>query len=221
MRTRLDVLAAALAVLFAVASGLAAIPLTDEYSIAVATTQLDTYSYLFEYAVTNNNQEVIGGSSWTGLDGFFIQIPDSAAISNITIPPAYRNSFGYWTYEISTEDPIFNAPEAPLLEHHVWLKWWGHWTPSLYPIGTTATFSFQADNVLLGTASSVQVTHWNWETPLSPYVTYPPHGYYSAFSTELVAPVAIPEPAGMLLLGSAVAGTVALRRRKRRHRRDD
>jgi len=168
----------------------AAIPLAEEYSITASATQVGVDSYVFRYDVTNNNQQV--GSTQTGLDGFYVQVPNSATVSNITDPPPYFGGNGFWDHGYHSGGQIFNAPEAPLNNGYSWLWWWGRDSSSVYPIGSTAQFSFQADAVGVGTASAVSVTFWGTNTPLSPCVDpVDPWGWcYSAFSTDLISPIA-------------------------------
>lgn len=200
------------------AANVLAIPLNGEYSIEVNTTQLDEDSYIFQYSVTNNNQQV--GSTMTGLDGFYIQVPESAIISNVTVPASYNGEPGLWSHNSSASFNILNTPEATLEEGNMWLGWWGHHDASVYPIGATAVFSFQADGVTLGSASAAQVSYWWYHEPLAPYVTIDPYGHYTGYSTDLISPVAIseqavPEPSTMLLLGAGLVGIVAFVKKKK------
>jgi len=195
--------------------------LTGEYSITASATQIGPSSYSFLYDVTNNNQQV--GDTATGLAGFYIQVPESASISNITVPPAYFGGHGFWTFDFRSTPTatrpgsaleVLNAPEAPLKSGYKWLLWWGNHPASVYPIGTTAEFSFQADGVSLGTSPAVQVTYWNGYTPPvnSEYVAFNGR-YYSAYSATLISPV-VPEPSSIVLVCSALGGVAALRKRK-------
>ena len=59
-----------------------AVPLNGEYTIDVITTQIDADSFVFTYNITNVNQQIAVNN---GLDGFYIQLPSTGAISNITI----------------------------------------------------------------------------------------------------------------------------------------
>lgn len=205
----------ALGMICIISNRVLAIPLSGEYLINVSTTQLDFDSYIFQYEVTNINQQV--GSSFTGLDGFMVQIPNSAIITNITNPVSYRGSPGYWFNPDWSDTTFYNATEAPLLAGNNWLRWWGADPVSVYPIGSTAAFSFQADGVAIGISSAVQVTYWGNQTPLADYFTIPT-GNYTAFSTSLISPVAVapvPEPSTMFLLGSVLIGIVILEKRKK------
>ncbi|MEW5803579.1 MAG: PQQ-binding-like beta-propeller repeat protein, partial [bacterium] len=179
---------------FTVFGSAAAIPLAGEYTVNNTVTKLDDDSFIFTYDITNNNQQI--GKSMTGLDGFFVQVPASAVITNITLPPSYKPG-GYWTSCItsdsackSSEDVISsNAPEVNLLPGNVWLFWWGNNPESVYPIGSTVRFSFQADGVNVGLTSSVSASYWAWNTPLSPYFESPGIAYYSFFSNSVTGPV--------------------------------
>jgi len=106
-------------------------PLSGEYQISVSTIQLGPYSWRFEYQITNINQEA-PEDNYTGLDGFMIEIPETAVISNVTVPDSYHDpvngDVGYWNYG-GDEDTI--------------LWYWGQQTPSVYPMDSTATFSLK------------------------------------------------------------------------------
>jgi len=200
------------------------VPLAGQYSITATATQISPSSYIFRYDVTNNNQQV--GETATGLDGFYIQVPVSSSISNVTLPAPYFGGNGFWDYSFSSlptatrigrEGEVFNALEAPLKNGYKWLFWWGGHPASVYPIGTTAQFSFQADGVSVGTSQAVQVTYWNTHTPPinSEYATFNGR-HYSAYSASLISPV-VPEPSSIVLVSTALGGVAALRKRKIHH----
>ncbi len=206
-------------VLIVASSTVQAISLSGQYIIDASATSLGPNSYLFEYNITNIDQEISGASYYTGLDGFSIQVPQSALISNITVPYSYNGSIGYWDGLVGgTEPTIFNSPEASLLPGNMWLSWGGYHTESVYPIGTTAYFSFQADNVNLGTASGVPVTFWNIAVPNTPYVTASNGANYTAYSIDIIAPTAVPVPATIWLLVSGLIGLFGIRKRANRVR---
>ena len=121
-----------------------AVVLASEYGIATTITAIGPNSWAFNYAVTNINQQV-GGQ--TGLDGFYIQVPSSANITNLVVPSSYSPG-GWWETDISSDSSPLgsiggNAPEAVLQSGNVWLTWWGMEAASVYPIGTTVNFGFQ------------------------------------------------------------------------------
>jgi hypothetical protein len=89
--------------------------------------------YLFQYEVTNLDQ----GSGWPqGFDGFYIQVPLSATILNITNPPPYLSGgypAGYWNHYFGQNpDPNWGAT-ATLQPGYQWLNWWGLNERSVYP----------------------------------------------------------------------------------------
>ncbi|MBI5789331.1 MAG: PEP-CTERM sorting domain-containing protein [Candidatus Schekmanbacteria bacterium] len=194
------------------ASPISAAPLAGEYTVNVNTMQLDADSWSFTYNVSNNNQQVPG--TRTGLDGFYVAVPDSATISNVISPAPYWGG-GYWGNALETGSPVA-TPEATLPANYSWLRWWGYDPASVYPAGSTATFGFQADNVKVGTNTGALVSYWGWYTPpTNNYVTYPA-GRYSGYTTELIGPIPTPEPASMLLLGSGLVSLIGLRRKSDR-----
>lgn len=165
-----------------------ATPLSGQYSVSVTATQLDADSWQFTYAITNNNQGTSG--SMMGLDGFEIVRPMSATIYDVVIPPSF--SFGgYWTGGITAST--------------VW--WWGNEPQSVYEVGSTATFSFKADGVTVGTTAASLVTYWGT--------------YYTTYEANVLGPVElnsnVPDgTATVSLLGAALLALGALARRSRR-----
>jgi len=178
-----------------------AIPLTDEYTVEVITNQLGTYSWQFVYNITNNNQQA-PGLPYTGLDGFFIVMPENAVISSVSVPAPYHPPSptpGSWFFKIWDDD---------------WAQYWGNEEASVYPAGTTATFSFQADGVVVGESDAVITTYWStYEAPNS-YQFPGSDVWYTDYETTLVGPAAVPEPATMLLLGSGLVGLAGFGRKK-------
>ncbi len=172
-----------------------AVPLNGEYTINVTTAQIDSDSYVFTYNVTNVSQS----GYYTGLDGFFIQVPETAIISNMTAPAPYFG-WGYWIQGI-------NNGWWPLQNGYMELFWWGIDPGSVYPQSTTAIFSFQADNVSIGIIPSITATFWGG------------YGNYSFYSSSLVGPgsySSVPEPSTIFLLCSGLIGLAVMRRRLNR-----
>ena len=190
--------------------------LSGEYTINVTTTQIAVDSWQFVYDITNVNQS-IGGT--TGFDGFYIQVPLTATISNVSVPAPYSVGWGdtRWNWGLATvltNMPV--APEAPLLSGNQWLWFWGNTYPSVYPLGTTAEIVFQASGVTSGLTPGVVVTYWQ-DGPAPPQYgaeqVPPTNYYYSAFSTSLIGPVAIPEPSAFVLLTIGAVALLLFRRR--------
>jgi hypothetical protein len=187
-------LALALSAIFlAAGSGAWATLLTSEYTVSATTADLGGGNYQYSYEVTNNNQ---GGGAPHGLDGFFIQVPQNATILSINDPPSY-NSGGYWEHGFATSlAPIINS-NGTLKPGYQWLWWWGQQEPSVYPVGYTASFSFQA-NAPPGLSQGV-------------VTTYSGAGSYQSFEGNMKSP--IPLPPTVLLLGSGLLGLGLLRRK--------
>ena len=149
----------------------------DPYFITAEVTNLGTNSWNFEYEVTNNNQ---GQGPLVGLDGFAIQVPTTAVISNITYPSSYLAG-GYWAGMPSINFAAYLGSLAPLKNGYQWFGWWGYDPASVYPVGTTALFSFQINGVTVTTSPDATVTFWG------PYT-------YTAYQAYLLGPGALAVP---------------------------
>ena len=196
--------------LLAAATTAQAVPLGPEYTINATVTPLGGDAYRFQYDITNNTQQV--GSAQTGLDGFFVELPPSSSVSDVVVPAPFYGSPGYWAASLGSPF-AYTVPEITPDPNTQWQKYWGANPASVYPIGSTASFSFVADNVTVGAARSVAVTYWAFETPLTPLYFTSTHGHYTGYSTMLLGPTEIPEPATLGLL--AMGGLAMLRRRRR------
>ena len=86
-------------------------PLTGEYTIEVIATQTGVDSWNFTYNVTNINQQA-PTYPYTGLDGFWVQVPETATVSNVVNPSAYWG-WGYWGSGQGA-DPFIATPDADL-----------------------------------------------------------------------------------------------------------
>jgi hypothetical protein len=121
------------AVVLSFSQGAQAASWTGHYRIKTTITQKGVGHYLFQYEVTNLDQ----GSGWPqGFDGFYIQVPLSATILNITNPPPYLSGgypAGYWNHYFGQNpDPNWGAT-ATLQPGYQWLNWWGLNERSVYP----------------------------------------------------------------------------------------
>jgi hypothetical protein len=150
--------------------------------------------YTYGYEVYNVNQGELG------LDGFVIQVPLTATLQNITNPATLPTGSGSW-WHTSVSGPLPSPPynyQTPQSGYQ-WLVW-GIAGDAEYPIGTTATFSFEANappGINLGLASTGPIKRdWfegNFTGPTSP----------------------VPVPSTVLLLGSGLLGLAGWRIRKR------
>lgn len=157
----------------------AAVPLVDEYSVIVTPTQIDTYSWEFEYSVTNNNQQA-PDIFWTGLGGLYITIPQEAIISEISVPDPYYGYPGFWSGEVRS-----GSGWAILIFH-------GNWAHSIYPPGTTASFSFRADGITIGETDATLHTYWDRYQAPNSFLADPEYGIYGThYKTSLIGPVSL------------------------------
>ena len=162
------------------------------YLVTPTITPSGVNHYLFEYAVTNLDQ---GAGAPQGLDGFYIQVPLTATLIGITDPATY-SSGGSWDHQFLASTPDLSGANATLQPGYQWLAWWGNWPASVYPIGTTATFSVELANVSVGSNDGVTVTYWGaysytgYEGPLQGPVTATP--LPSSFILMATAMVALP-----------------------------
>ena len=141
------------------------------------------------------------------------------------IDPNSYSSGGNWDHSTSSSTKWpgdGNSPEAPLLAGNIWLTFWGHQRASVYPPGSIgAELSVSLDNVAVGTSSGIAVTFWGQGVPSVDYwARVQGNGSvdnYTAYSTELTAPIEVPEPvpepATIFLIGTGLAVLAETRRR--------
>src|SRR5438067_614971 len=181
-----------------IASSLAGYTIISHVDTAAGT---NTYNWM----VYNQDQ------SW-GLDGFAIEVPLQTRVLARTIPPPYSNPdrTAYWImeerYDVSVDphDGRANVP-APR-PGKKWLVWWGQESPSVYPPGTTVTFTLTTDSSLQpGAVRGSAVTY----TPQNN-----PH-YYVTWHGEIVGPGAgvadtLPGNSSRTNLQTLVAGVYSI-----------
>jgi hypothetical protein len=183
-------------------------PLSGQYIINTQTVNLGGDSWRFIYTITNLTE---GTGNFTGLDGFYVMVPLTAIISNIQVPDPYIDvPYAYWeSYYHYTYPPIDTST-------YKWLKFWGADPSSVYPVGTSAVFSFEADNVLVGMNKGYTMTYFQDVAQVSTN----PNDWYHAYYSQITGPVPnpVPEPVTILNLGLGLIGIVVLLATRRRNK---
>ena len=135
--------------------------------------------YRYTWTVHNQDQS-------QGLVVFVIEVPVQARVLAWSVPPPYSNPEGsraQWVFHESYEaqvDPNDNqawlsAPPAG----KKWLRWAGQQPPSVYPSGTTVTFSLTTDSAIKpGVVRGVTTTYTPENTP----------HYYAPFHGNILGP---------------------------------
>lgn len=112
----------------------------------VVDSHVETTDGTNRYTWTIYNQD----QSW-GLDGFAVEVPIATRLLAHTIPPPHSNPDrnAYWIMEEryqASVDPHNGKANVPEPRSGMkMLVWWGMESPSVYPPGTSVTFSISTD----------------------------------------------------------------------------
>ena len=131
---------------------------------------------------------VLNEGETRGLDMFALEVPAELRVLAYTVPPPYTNPSGtaYWIME-QRQDPLKDSHDSRVLipapqPGKKRLKWCGMQSPSVYPPGTTATFSITTDSLVKsGNVHGYAVAY----TPRNK-----PH-YYLTWPEEIIGPSAV------------------------------
>src|SRR5258708_5188073 len=120
---------------------------TSSWASYVVDSHIETTNGTNRYTWTVYNQY----QSW-GLDGFAIEVPITTRLLAHTVPPPHSNPDrnAYWIMEERYEasvDPHNGKVNVPAPRSGMkMLVWWGMESPSVYPPGTSVTFSISTDS---------------------------------------------------------------------------
>jgi len=162
--------------------------LAGEYDVDVAVEEVGANTFVFAYTVTNLTEagyyDDIGGMpAWcggidpTGLDGFFVLIPESATVLEAIPPDSYRPG-GWWSY-LGRWDSIYPGFD--------WVGFWGNMEQSVYPIGVPLTFSLRIDNVRVGMTTLGLETYF-YDHAVRGWLT---ETHYTMYFTQGIGPVSV------------------------------
>src|SRR6266478_202739 len=144
----------------------------------------------YSWTVYNEDQ------SW-GLDGFAIEVPVQTRVLDHTVPAPHANPDrnAYWIMEeryeawVDAHDGQVSTPAPRPGMKLLW--WWGMESPSVYPPGTTVTFSVTTDSsVGPGIASGSAVTYTPQNNPHY-YVSWMGHVLGPSTSAADAAPASM------------------------------
>lgn len=145
--------------------------------------QVQTAAETNHYTWTVHNQD----QTW-GLDQFAVDVPVEIRVLAHTVPPPYTNPDGtaFWVMhetreaQVDPHDGKAWLPAAP--SGRKWLIWRGQESPSVYPPGTTATFSLTTDALVKpGAVRGTTMTYTPQNNP----------SYYFPFHGEVIGPATI------------------------------
>src|SRR5258708_6012814 len=131
------------AVLGGLLGGSSALSSLADYTI---NSQVESAAGINRYTWTVQNQ----GESW-GLDFFAIEVPAATQVLDFTVPQPFSNPdrIAYWIMEQKYEawvDPHDGRVIVPVPRPRwKWLMWQGEQSSSVYPSGSTVSFSLVTD----------------------------------------------------------------------------